>query len=273
MSHSLEFSINRISAPRLSFPDFLAMCGRLGVSNIEIRNDLKNVEIDDGSDARQLRAATAAAGIAIRSINALYPFDICDAGLEQRAVQLAAYAQECGAEALVMCPLNSRDDHRSAGTRYTDLVHALKTLRPILDDHGIIGLVEPLGFEESALRHKPEAIKAIFEASGERHYRLVHDTFHHFLSGDETFFPELTGLVHISGVEAPDLSPEQMRDGHRVFVGAADRLGNIAQLRTLLACGYTGPVSFEPFAEQIMRMDNTEALLSGSMAYIGANLA
>ena len=273
MSQNFEFAINRISAPRLPFPEFLAMCGRLGVSGIELRNDLKGAEISDGSDAAHLRAAASAAGINIRSINALYPFDVCDADLQQRALQLAAYAQACGAAALVMCPLNSRDDQRSAATRRTDLVHALKTLRPILEDHGLIGLVEPLGFEESALRRKSDAAAAIFEVSGERTYRLVHDTFHHFLAGEEEFFPELTGLVHISGVEAPELAPAQMRDAHRVFVGPADRLGNIAQLRTLLARGYNGTVSFEPFAEQIMQMATTESLLRESMAYIRANLA
>lgn len=273
MSQNFEFAINRISAPRLSFPAFLAMCARLGVSGIELRNDLKGIEISDGSAPAQLRAATAAAGIHIRSINALYPFDVCDADLQQRALQLATYAQACGAQALVMCPHNNHDDQRSAAARRTDLVHALKTLRPILNDHGLIGLVEPLGFPESALRRKSDAVTAIFEAAGERTYRLVHDTFHHFLAGEEDFFPELTGLVHISGVEAPELAPAQMRDGHRVFVAAADRLGNLAQLRTLLARGYTGVVSFEPFAEQIMNMDTTEPLLRESMAYIRANLA
>lgn len=269
----LNFAINRISAPRLSFTDYLAMCQRLGVSTIEIRNDLQGVEISDGTDPAAIREAASAAGIRIRSINALYPFDVFDSALEAHARKLAAYARDCGAEALVMCPLNSREDKRTASDRYSDLVHALKQLRPILDDHGITGLVEPLGFEECSLRRKSDAVKAIFDAAGERHYRLVHDTFHHHLSGEDIFFPELTGLVHISGVESTELASNQMRDGHRVLVGEADRLGNIRQLQTLLSRGYDGVVSFEPFAADIMEASDSEALLQRSMAFIRQSLA
>ena len=273
MHHNIRFAINRISAPRLSFPDYLAMCQRLGVSDIEIRNDLNGVEISNGTPATQLRAAAAEAGITIRSINALYPFDVFDADLQQRALQLASYARDCGAQALVMCPLNSRDDARTASQRQHDLIHALKQLKPILDDHGITGLVEPLGFEECALRRKSEAVTAIYAAAGERHFRLVHDTFHHHLAGEDIFFPELTGLVHISGVESTTLASTDMRDGHRVLVGSADRLGNIPQLKELLARGYQGLVSFEPFANDIMEAPDSETLLRNSMDYIRQQLA
>ncbi|MNR16521.1 Xylose isomerase-like TIM barrel [compost metagenome] len=187
-------------------------------------------------------------------------------------MKLAAYARDCGAEALVMCPLNSWEDKRSASERYRDLVGALKQLRPILDDHGITGLVEPLGFEECSLRRKSDAVKAIFDAAGERHYQLVHDTFHHHLSGEDIFYPELTGLVHISGVESTELADNQMRDGHRVLVGDADRLGNLRQLAILLQRGYDGVVSFEPFAAEIMEASDSEALLRSSMDYIRHSL-
>ncbi|WP_089084903.1 TIM barrel protein [Aquitalea magnusonii] len=273
MHANIRFAINRISAPRLSFPDYLAMCRRLGVSDIEIRNDLNGVEISNGTLAAQLRAATAEAGITIRSINALYPFDVFDTGLQQRAVQLAAYARDCGAQALVLCPLNRRDDTRTASQRQQELIHALKQLKPILDDHGISGLVEPLGFEECALRRKSEAVTAIYAAAGERHFRLVHDTFHHYLAGEDIFFPELTGLVHISGVESTPLASREMRDGHRVLVGSADRLGNIPQLKELLARGYQGVVSFEAFANDIMEAADSETLLQNSMDYIHQQLA
>ena len=49
MSRSIRFSLNRISAPRVSFVDYLAMCKRLGVDSIEIRNDLPGVEMQDGA--------------------------------------------------------------------------------------------------------------------------------------------------------------------------------------------------------------------------------
>ena len=70
MSRSIRFSLNRISAPRVSFVDYLAMCKRLGVDSIEIRNDLPGVEMQDGAAPATIKAAAAAAGITIRSINA-----------------------------------------------------------------------------------------------------------------------------------------------------------------------------------------------------------
>lgn len=268
MKRSIRFSINRISAPNLPFDAFLAMCKRLGVDSVEIRNDLPGAELQDHTSPAVIKAAAAIHGITIRSINALYPFDVFDAELEGKAVALARYAQQCGAEALVMCPLNSVDDKRSSAERRSGLVASLKSLRPILEDHGVQGLVEPLGFRECALRRKSDAVQAIQEVGGEATYRLVHDTFHHYLAGEDRFFPELTGLVHVSGVESPALADEDMRDEHRVLVGKADRLDNVGQLRALIDGGYTGVVSFEPFAREIMGAKNSEALLKTSMDYI-----
>jgi 2-keto-myo-inositol isomerase len=74
--------------------------------------------------------------------------------------------------------------------------------------------------------------------------------------------------VHISGVEDTTLDATQMRDGHRVLVGAADRLGNAAQLRKLLAAGYSGYASFEPFADEIAAAGDIEQRLAASMAYL-----
>jgi 2-keto-myo-inositol isomerase len=272
MSHAISFALNRISAPRVSFPDYLALCQRLGIATIELRNDLDGVEIQDGTSPVAIREQAREAGITIRSINALYPFDMFDRELEQRALALARTARDCGAEALVMCPLNSRDDPRNSAERARDLVAALKSLRPILDDHGLQGLLEPLGFEECSLRRKSDAVTAIYAAAGERQYQLVHDTFHHFLAGEEEFFPDQTGLVHISGVEAADLEPARMRDGDRVLVGAGDRLETVRQLRTLIERGYPGVVSFEPFARDIMAAQDSERRLRESMDYIRVEL-
>jgi 2-keto-myo-inositol isomerase len=99
-------------------------------------------------------------------------------------------------------------------------------------------------------------------------FKLVHDTFHHHLADEGLFFPEWTGLVHISGVDDKAVSVADMRDGHRVLVGSADRLGNVPQLRTLLAAGYAGFASFEPFAAEIAAAKDIEKRLASSMAYL-----
>ncbi|EYD78221.1 Inosose isomerase [Rubellimicrobium mesophilum DSM 19309] len=155
-----------------------------------------------------------------------------------------------------MCPLND-----GTPVAFDDLVAALKAMKPILDARGLTGLVEPLGFPVSSLRTKAEAIRAIEAAGGQGTYKLVHDTFHHHLAGETEFFPEWTGLVHISGVTDPSVAVADMLDAHRVLVDGADRLGNLAQIRALLDAGYEGPFSFEPFATEVHDLaDPTQAL-------------
>ncbi|MEN9383720.1 MAG: hypothetical protein RL323_863 [Pseudomonadota bacterium] len=268
MTAPLSFAINRMSVPRMPFADFAALVQRLGVNAIEIRNDLAAVEMEDGTPAETIGAMAKAHGLTIRSINALQRFEQFDATRAEEAAAMIRYAVGCGAEALVLCPTNSLRDARTPEQRHADLVHALKSLKPMLDAAGLIGLVEPLGFEECAVRRKSQAVRAIQEIGDTTTFRLVHDTFHHHLAGEDLFFPELTGLIHISGVEDTALSPNQMRDGHRVLVGAADRLANAAQIRRLLDAGYRGYASYEPFAEEIAAANDIEQRLRDSMGYL-----
>jgi 2-keto-myo-inositol isomerase len=268
MTAPLNFAINRMSVPRMPFADFAALVKRLGVGAIEIRNDLAHVEMEDGTPAETIGAVAKAHGLTIRSINALQRFEQFDATRAEEAAAMIRYAVGCGAEALVLCPTNSLRDARTPEQRHADLVHALKSLKPMLDAAGLIGLVEPLGFEECAVRRKSQAVRAIQEIGDTTTFRLVHDTFHHHLAGEDLFFPELTGLIHISGVEDTALNANQMRDGHRVLVGAADRLANAAQIRRLLDAGYQGYASYEPFAEEIAAAQDIEQRLRDSMAYL-----
>lgn len=273
MNKNIRFAINRISASQLSFEAFAAMAQRLGAEAIEIRNDLAGVELADATPARDIAAIAKAHRLTLRSINALQRFEQYDAAREAEARALVRYAVESGSQALVLCPTNSRRDVRSADQRHTDLVHALRQLQPLLADHGLTGLVEALGFEECALRRKSQAVRAIREVGTNTPFALVHDTFHHHLAGEALFFPEMTGLVHLSGVEDGSLAISGMRDEHRVLVGPADRLGNVAQLRALLAAGYRGYASFEPFASSVVTAADIEPRLSASMAYLSAAVA
>jgi 2-keto-myo-inositol isomerase len=273
MTQRIHFSINRISAPRIGFAEFAALTRRLGVQAIEIRNDLAGVEMVDGTPGKDIGAIAEAHGLVIRSINALQRFEQFDETRAAEARDMIAYAVACGAEALVLCPTNSLRDARTPEQRHTDLVHALTQLKPLLDEAGLVGLIEPLGFEECAVRRKSQAVRAIKEVGDSSTFRLVHDTFHHHLAGEGLFFPEFTGLIHISGVEDTTLTASQMRDGHRVLVGAADRLGNAAQLATLFKAGYKGYASFEPFAEEIAAATDIEQRLAASMAWLQSAVA
>ena len=142
----IPFAINRICASRMPFPAFAAMARRLGVDTIEIRNDLANVETRDGTAAAEIGATAAAHGLTIRSVNALQRFDRFDTDRATEARELARYAAECGAQALVLCPTNDRADPRTPSQRHDDLVHALSQLQTLLAEHGLLGLVESLAF-------------------------------------------------------------------------------------------------------------------------------
>ena len=132
-------------------------------------------------------------------------------------------SKEIGCKALILCPNNDLNDKRTADEFLADTTEALKRYGRLFRESGITGLVEPLGFEECSLRSKKTAIEAI-EGSGYRDvYRIVHDTFHHYLGTDKDFYPEYTGLVHVSGVES-DVDDAEMRDMHRILVSEKDRL-------------------------------------------------
>jgi 2-keto-myo-inositol isomerase len=122
------------------------------------------------------------------------------------------------------------------------------------------------------LRLKREAVDAIIDIGGTETYRLVHDTFHHHVAGEQEFFPEWTGLVHISGVIDPTVPTSQMRDKHRVLVDSQDRIDNTGQIKTLLQSGYAGVFSFEPFAASVHASPNIAQALKSSMNSIESSL-
>jgi 2-keto-myo-inositol isomerase len=259
-------------APRLEHASFFDLACRLGVDRVEIRNDLKGVALLDATPATYVGNAAKARGLRILSINALQRFNLWDDARAAEASALVAQAVASGAEALVLCPLNDVNYSPSPAERRDGLRKALIALQPMLAAAGIVGLVEPLGFAECSLRYKEEAVAAIEATGGAGVFRLVHDTFHHFLAGETKMFPEHTGLVHISGVIDASATGAALRDPHRVLVDARDRIGNIAQLRALLMGGYLGAISFEPFASSVHDSPTIETDLRSSLAYVKSEL-
>ena len=270
---TLPFALNHIAAPRRDVAGFFALARELGIAEVEIRNDLPGTAIQDGTLAAVVRDAAKASGVTILSINALQRFNEWNATRASEAELLADYAFACGARALVMCPVNSADDARNEAQRADDLREALAALRPILAARRLTGLVEPLGFAESSLRRKRDAVDAIDAVGGGQAFRVLHDTFHHFLAGETEIFPDRTGLVHISGVEDRALAHGQIRDMHRVLVGPADILGNFGQILALRRGGYGGPFSFEPFSPAVHDLADVAAALRSSMAMLEVGLA
>jgi 2-keto-myo-inositol isomerase len=273
MSSKLELALNHIATAQLRLIPFLDLARSLGVRKVEIRNDLPGVEIADGTQPATVRREAEARGIEILTINALYPFDVWTPERVERADYLAGYAAACGAKALVLCPLNTVEDARSPSERAADLRSALAGLKPILERHGIMGLVEPLGFPESALRTKRAAVDAIDELGAGDRFQILHDTFHHYLAGEKELFPERTGLVHISGVEDTSLAIDKTRDEHRVLVGPADLIDNIGQIRALHTGDYAGPFSLEPFSPAVHALADPAGAIRQSFEFIARQAA
>ena len=75
MATPITFALNHIVSPHRKFADFARLTRDLGITAVEIRNDLQGVEIVDGTPAEDMKAAAEDAGVEILSINALQRFN------------------------------------------------------------------------------------------------------------------------------------------------------------------------------------------------------
>lgn len=269
----IRFALNHMVAPSLTLDRLFALANHLGVEGVEIRNDLPGTAILDGTPPGSVRALAERHGVRLLTINALQRFNDWTPERERETRELAAYARACGAAALVLVPVNDATWQPPSPGRPAALRTALKALAGVLAGEGLTGLVEPLGFEGCSLRLKGEAVAAIDELGLSDRFKLMHDTFHHHLSGEQALFPGRTGLVHVSGVEDQSLPLDRVRDAHRVLVGPADLLGTLSQIKALQAGGYAGPFSFEPFAASVHASADIEGDLRASIAHIEAGNA
>ena len=260
--------LNHRVAPAAGLGAFFDLAVSLGITRVEIRNDLPGVALADGTPAATVRREAEARGLAILSINALYPFNVWTPERAEQARALIDAAAACGAGGVVLCPLNDAARRAGDAERLGALRDALAALAPLLRRAGVTGLVEPLGFPASSLRSKREAIEAIDAVGEAGTFKLVHDTFHHHVAGETELFPGRTGLVHVSGVVDAGIPRDAMRDAHRVLVDGGDRLDNLGQIRALAAGGYGGPLCFEPFADSVSNAPDIRAALADSVAAI-----
>ena len=267
----LAFALNHMTVARLSFADLLDAAADLGCVGVELRCDLPQ-PLFDGLPPEAAGDMARERGLSILAVAEVKRFNDWSEDKAQEALALMRTARACGAEAVSLIPRNDNGGMGN-GERQAHLRVALKALRPMLEDHGLVGLIEPLGFATCTLRHKAEAVEAI-EALGARgRFRLVHDTFHHHLAHGGPIFPEHTGIVHVSGVVDPLISVAEMRDGHRVLVDASDRLGNLRQIAELRAAGWNGPLSFEAFAPETHAAADPVGDLRASMEFMRSHLA
>lgn len=261
-----SFALNHMTVARLGYAGLLDLAANLGCVGVEVRNDLPQ-PLFDGADPAEAGAMAKAKGLRLLAVAEVKRFNDWSATKAAEALALMKIAEAAGAEAVSLIP---RNDNLGMGNgeRQAALRVALKALKPMLEDHGLTGLVEPLGFEICALRYKSEAVEAIEAIGGKGCFKLVHDTFHHTLAHGGDFFPDHTGIVHVSGVVDQTVTLGQMTDAHRILVDRADRLGNTDQIKALQAQGYRGPVSFEAFSPSVHALSDPATALQDSMDYL-----
>ena len=265
---TIPFALNHMAAPTLGYEALIALAVRLGCVGVEFRNDLPGVELFGGAPAKHVKAAAEQHGIRIIALSEIKRFNDWSATRRDQAKRLIETAVDCGAEAVALIPVNAPEFRPGPREGERVLRKALEELAPEIEASGLVGFVEPLGFEHASLRTKRAAVDAIADIGGSRMYRVVHDTFHHHLAGESEMFPAMTGIVHISGVNDPELDKTEMRDGDRVLVDSEDRLGSVKQMKALAAGGFDGCFSYEPFAKSVHQFSDPEPALRHSMDFI-----
>ncbi|HGM5492051.1 TPA: TIM barrel protein [Serratia fonticola] len=257
MAIALErFCINRKIAPNLELENFFRLAKNCGLSKVELRNDMPSGKVTDNLSNEQLNALATEFGIELVSINALGMFNLLEdqAALLKKAEALLIQAKAIRSKALVMCPHCSASDRRSEAQKKQDTLAALQLLAPLFEQYGVEGYVEPLGFGISSLRSSLLAQSIIHDSGAP--YKLVLDTFHHYLSDvtqsefDAQIRVEQIGLVHLSGVEDPRVKGA-LSDEERIMLSDKDRLASVTQVQNLERLGYQGVYSFEPFSSQL----------------------
>lgn len=276
MMERSRFSLNRIIYPDLNLEDFFKFTADLGLNKVELRNDLPGRGIIDTYSPEQIKDLLKKYGIEILTIKALQKFNL--GVVLQQAIkelkELINLSLSIGCKAIVLCPNNDVNDRRNSKEIFKETVGALKSFAPLFEESNLLGYVEPLGFKESSLSSLVTAMNAIKEA-GCPNYKIVHDTFHHYIGPDtfdiieDKYNLSYTGLVHISGVESV-IPTEQYRDNHRILVSVQDRLKSKEQIELLIKLGYNGDISLEPFAKEVQKMEIEEikSAIDKSIGYI-----
>ncbi|MGL5010703.1 MAG: TIM barrel protein [Paracoccaceae bacterium] len=271
MTSTLPFALNHMTAPRLDWRAFADLAAALGCVGVEYRNDLPGA-LFGGDDPAVVGAAVRAKGLRFLALAEVKMFNDWSDAKAAEADALMKIAVAAGADAISLIPRNDGvATERGESRRVTEL--ALREILPMLRAHGLKAMVEPLGFAVCSLRYKDVLADAIDAVAGAGTYFMVHDTFHHHLAGGGQMFPELTGIVHVSGVADAGVAVDDMRDAHRVLVDGQDRLCNVAQIAALRAAGYAGPISYEPFAPKVHALTDARVALAASMAFIAKGVA
>ncbi|WP_206615636.1 TIM barrel protein [Solirhodobacter olei] len=263
-------ALNQKTARHLSYEAFLDLAQALDCVGVEVRNDLGR-PLFDGIPPKEAGRLAHARGLRLLGLSEIYPFNDWTSDRARELRSLVGDAQAAGAETISLVP---RVDGlgSEAGVRQRVLREVMREILAIIADTSVVALIEPIGFPLSSLRHKAELVEAIDAVDRGGAFRLVHDTFQHVLAGEAELFSPYTGIVHISGLSAPEAILDETQDAHRVLVDANDRCGNVDQIERFLAAGYSRCFSFECTAPSVQESHTLEEDIRRSFDYIEARV-
>ena len=256
MKKNISLAINQMIMPNSSFEEFITLAKKLNVKAIEIRNDIATNLIEENKP-NQIKKICEENSIEILTINALQKFNIWNEERTKELIKLCDYASQTGIKAIVLVPLNDNSINNEKDQEKL-LENSLNNIEKILQNYDLSCLVEPLGFKQSSLRKKSNAVN-IIKSLDTNKIKILHDTFHHSLSGEKDIYPDLTGLIHISGTSKNYIKnyvENTLTDDHRSIIDESDILDNVKQLNEFLNYGYEGFFSFEPFSNSLIQSDN-----------------
>jgi len=264
MIDRFRFGLNRIMCPTLDMEEFFQLTNELGLNWVELRNDINGGNIIGSYSIQEIRDLAKQYHIQICSINALQRFNNLEEidKTKEELNSLLTLAKNINCQAIVLCPMNEEDDHRCPEEQVHETIYILKELINVFEDFGIMGYIEPLGFNSSSLSSVITAMKIMKEV-GYKGYKIVYDTFHHAIGPDglnllaREYDIQFTGLMHISSITA-EIPIDQYQDKYRNMDFSRDRMNNKEQIEFLVNRGYQGIISFEPFAEEIQKLDKKQ---------------
>jgi 2-keto-myo-inositol isomerase len=255
---------------RASTAQLMDVAQEIGCVGVELRNDIRG-PLFYSKTPHEMRDEAERRGLRILALAEVYGFNSDAPDVLEQVEQLAGVAQALGAEGLVLIPTIADGSIDRTEQRHA-LRNALVSIRPILEKHNVLGLIEPLGFAHSTLRFKSDVAEILDELGTPDCFGVVHDTFHHALSEETEVFTDLTRIVHVSGVRRKASPLTALRDEDRGLVDADDQIGNRRQMAELDAAGFKGPYSIEAFAPDVHALDDVHAALTQTLEFMTAQM-
>ena len=262
----MDFALNQKTVPKLGFAAFLDLAAELGCVGVEPRNDLGR-PVFDGIEPVRAGEMARERGLRFIGLSEVYPFNDWNEDRHAAVARLIETAQAAGAETISLIP---RVDRREGDDveRATTLRAVLIEILPMLHGTGVVGLVEPIGFQTSSIKFQREATQAIESLDADDRVGIVHDTFQHALAGDTDMIVRHIRLVHISGVVGGHDMLTASLDAQRVLVDESDLTDASGQVKRLLKAGYTGPFSYECTSPLIQNIGDPKAQIDASITYL-----